>query len=147
MNFTTLRAKREKWEERLEFLFRIIPCIALHIIDPLPPPNNVQLTHVAPNQLTFNWNLVQPDCSTLQYRIESNCGTCVNQQSTMLMSSATCFFELPVNSNDMCNFAVQSTICANSIIGSLSTPVRVTLKCKLTILTHLLCSMIIIFIL
>ena len=108
-------------------------CIALHIIDPLPPPNDIQLTHVAPNQLTFNWSSVQPDCSTLQYNIESNCGTCINHQPTMLMSSATCSFELPIDSNDVCNFAIQSTICTNSIIGSLSTPVRVTLKRKLTI--------------
>ena len=136
--------KREKWEERETRVSipYIISCIAPHIIDPLPPPNDVQLTHVTSNQLTFNWNSVQPDCSTLQYRIESNCGTCVNQQPTMFMSSATCSFELPINSNDVCNFAVQSTICANSIIGSLSTPVRVTLKRKLTIINALLCLMI-----
>ena len=114
------------------YKFCISVPIALHIIDPLPPPNDVQLTHVTPNRLTFNWSSVQAGCSTLQYNIESNCGTC---QSTML-SSATCSFELPTNSNDItvCNFAVQSTICANSIIGSLSTPVRVTLKRKLTII-------------
>ena len=116
----------------LKFLFSIISCIDLHIIDPLPPPNDVQLTHVTSNQLTFNWSSVQPDCSTLQYNIESNCGTC--RPTILSSSSATCSFELPINSNDVCNFAVRSTICANSIIGSLSTPVRVTLKRKLTII-------------
>ncbi len=122
--------EREREREKRESLFSIVPCVSLHIIDPLPPPNDVQLTHVTQNQLTFDSTSVQRDCATLRYNIESNCGTCINNQPTMPTSSATCSFELPVNSNDVCNFAVRSTICDN-IIGSLSTPVRVTLKRKL----------------
>ena len=129
------REWREGGRERVsEFLnsisFFIIIVIDLHTIDPLPPPTDVQLIHVKPNQLTFNWSSVQPGCSTLQYSIESNCGTCINHQQTMLTSSALCSFELPVNSNDMCSFAIRSTIC-DSITGTLSTPVRVTLRRRL----------------
>ena len=111
----------------LLFLDLHIILIIIMLADPLPPPLDVQLTSVKPDKLTFNWSSVQQNCSTLQYGIESNCGTCTNDPPTL--TSATCSFELSAISGGLCNFSVQSTVCGN-ITGSLSTPIRVTLKGK-----------------
>ena len=94
-------------------------------VDPLPPPDDIQLTRVKPNELTFNWSSVQPDCSTLQYELQSNCGMCTNNPN--MLTSAVCSFELSAIANGVCNFTVRSTVCGN-IMGRLSSPVLVTLR-------------------
>ena len=101
-------------------------------LDPLPPPMDVQLSDITPNVLTFNWSTVLPDCSSLRYTIDSDCGMCtINQTSTENSSSATCLFERPISIMDnFCNFSVRSVVCSN-ITGSLSVPLKVNLKCKL----------------
>ena len=97
-------------------------------IDPLPAPDDLQLTQVKPNELTFSWSSVEPNCSTLQYELQSNCGTCTNNPD--MPPSAVCSFELSAISNGVCNFAVQSTICGN-IVGLLSSSILVTLRGRL----------------
>ena len=95
-------------------------------IDPLPAPDDLQLTQVKPNELTFSWSSVEPNCSTLQYELQSNCGTCTNNPNNLL-PSAVCLFELSAISNGICNFAVQSAICGN-LVGLLSSSILVTLR-------------------
>ena len=91
--------------------------------DPLPPPTNVQLVDVNSEQLVFNWSSVESNCSTLQYSIESDCGTCTNTEMTL----ATCSVDLSAITYDMCNFAIQSVVCGN-VSGILSDPLSITMK-------------------
>ena len=94
-------------------------------VDPLPPPLNVQLIRATPEELTFNWSSVEPSCSTLQYRIESNCGICTT--NSQLTASATCSIEMSTITDNVCKFSVKSVVC-NDITGSMSVPVNVSLK-------------------
>ena len=105
----------------------------MHYIDPLPSPMGVSLFTVNSRQLVFNWMPIQSNCSSLQYGIESDCGSCSEGSQTFLnQTSKTCIVEQPNTDERMCSFAVNSVICRN-ISGSFSTPVNVTLKGKILV--------------
>ena len=94
-----------------------------HHVDPLPPPHNVQLVRVTSEGLTFNWSSVEPGCSSLQYRTESDCGTCTSDPLTTTF--VTC--SIAAITDNVCSFSVRSVVC-NNITGSWSSPVNVNLK-------------------
>ena len=96
------------------------------LIDPLPPPMNVQLHGITSEQLTFNWTSVDSSCSRRlsHYRAVSDCGTCPNRVDKMA-TSATC--SIAFTDVVLCSFSIQSVICAN-LAGNLSPPLNVTLK-------------------
>ena len=93
--------------------------------DPLPPPTNVQLFDVNSEQLIFNWSPAESNCSTLQYSIESDCGTFTTAVTTS--TQATCSVDLSAIADSMCTFAIRSVVCGN-ISGILSDPLSITLK-------------------
>jgi hypothetical protein len=89
--------------------------------DPYPPPSNLKITDIQSGIITFIWDPVAPNCSSVQYTITSDCGIC-----PMITNSAnvTCSDqEIP----SMCVFRVQSMICG--FIGSSSAPIEQELKC------------------
>ena len=73
--------------------------------------------------LAFNWTPVISNCSTLQYSIVSDCGTCPTVTN---MTTATCSdLQLTTNAS-LCYFRVTSRAC--DLTGSPSSPTAVTLK-------------------
>ena len=101
-----------------------------YITGPLPPPFDVRLVSVTSNKLTFSWEAVQRDCSTLRYLVDFDCGNC--SMNPMAPTSATCTFQLPqtgASRPSLCDFSVSSIIC-NDIIGRKSVPININLKGK-----------------
>ena len=94
----------------------------INVHTPLPILT-IQLLSVNPSELLFNWNSVDSNCSSLQYSIISDCGTC----SINLQTNISCNIGQPTTTEDMCSFAIQSVLCDN-ITGNLSAPISVTLK-------------------
>ena len=106
-------------------LVPILKCNACssHYIAPSPPPE-VQLIDVRPGMLTFRWNLAYT-CAAIHYRIESDCGSCVNISYTTL-TTISCSIEVSTSAH-MCTFAVRSIVCGN-ISSELSNHIEVVLK-------------------
>ena len=92
-----------------------------------PSPANIYLTDAQPGTLVFNWTPVITNCSTLQYSIISDCGTCptITNATTAICSD----FQLTTNAN-LCNFSVSSRAC--DLTGNPSSPIVVTLKGMVT---------------
>ena len=97
------------------------------LIDPLPPPTIVRLVGVSSEQLVFNWTSVDSDCSTLNYNIMSNCGSCINTTATTTTSVACSISVNVTDSITQCSFGVQSVVCGN-VSGVPSTPLDMTLQ-------------------
>jgi hypothetical protein len=80
-----------------------------------PSPDKVHINEVGfhPNQLTFQWNSVAPECSTVHYNIlASNCGSC---PTTTHHTNVTCT-DVPINGG-ICTFAVSIVVCENDMIN------------------------------
>ena len=76
-----------------------------------PPPTNIHLENINSSQITFAWDEVTIQCSSLQYVITAiNCGVCPN---TTADKNITCNMQSDVSlrTNDTCLFAVQTEIC------------------------------------
>ena len=106
----------------------ILICHTLLQSDPLPPPIDIHLVIVSPEHLVFSWTSVQSNCSTLQYNIDSDCGTCLDVIEKTV-NLVTCSFDLSavIESTMLCSFGISSVICGN-ISGNLSAPLDVILK-------------------
>ena len=92
--------------------------------NPYPPPDNLYLADVQAGKLIFNWtSIISNNCSTLQYSITSDCGTCPNATNR---TTATCSdLQLTTNAR-LCHFRVSSHAC--SLVGHPSSPIAVVLK-------------------
>ena len=91
-----------------------------------PPPNNIHLDSysVDPNILTFTWDPVLSNCSTLNYTIISrNCGRCLPPDPASNTSTSTVCSDVPV-SRDPCVFMVRTDVCGR-IAGRESEPILV----------------------
>ena len=84
---TTGKRERER-EDGCSIAYLLINTFSLKL-EPLPPPNDVTLSAVGPDELTFSWENIAPNRSSLTYQIEtsSGCGTC---PSTADSTSITC---------------------------------------------------------
>ena len=90
-----------------------------------PSPSNVRLIGASPNQLTFSWDPVAPNCSSLHYNIlAQNCGNC---PSATQHSTVVCH-DMEVDQNLTCSFVVQNFRTCDGAAGSMSNPVNVMLK-------------------
>ena len=65
------------------------------------------------------------DCSSLQYNITSNCGTCADTIDGKF-TSVTCSIDLSAVTGE-CSFGIQSVVCT-SISGISSIPLNIKLK-------------------
>ena len=98
-------------------------------VDGLSPPGDVRISNVdiSLRQLTFDWNLVAPDCSAIHYNIlASNCGSC---PTTTNHTTVTCtdIINTTLHSHSTkCSFAVQTVVCGN-VLGHTSNPLLVDL--------------------
>ena len=81
---------------------------------PYPPPTNIIHTEsYDSSQITFAWDEVTVQCSSLQYIITAiNCGLCPN---TTADKNVTCDIQTDMNmrTNNTCVFAVQTEICGH----------------------------------
>ena len=80
---------------------------------PYPPPSNVHIEANDSNHITFAWDEVTIQCSSLQYVITAiNCGVCPN---TTADKNVTCNIQsdISLHTNDTCLFAVQTEICGH----------------------------------
>ena len=80
---------------------------------PYPPPTNIHIESNNPHQITFVWDEVPVQCSSLQYIITTiNCGVCPN---TTTDKNVTCDTQSHISPhakfNNTCLFAVQTEIC------------------------------------
>jgi hypothetical protein len=93
---------------------------------PYPPPTNVHIESKDSHQITFAWDEVTVQCSSLQYIITAiNCGVCPN---TTADKNVTCNTQSDISQrtklNNTCLFAVQTEICGH-LRGRRSEHVRV----------------------
>ena len=73
-----------------------------------PPPSNVHVEANDSSQITFAWDEVTVQCSSLQYVITAiNCGVCPN---TTADKNVTCNIQsdISLRTNDTCLFAIQT---------------------------------------
>ena len=84
----------------------------------------VYLTKVSQGQLTFNWSRLNSECSTVQYLIISDCGSC--PRSINDETSATCSNLQLLETERNCTFSVMSM--TRGFNGTSSDPFTVTLK-------------------
>lgn len=76
-----------------------------------PDKNYISNIGFHPNQLTFQWSSIAPDCSTVDYNIDaSNCGSCPNTTNHTIV---TCI-DVPTN-GDVCTFAISVVVCKSNI--------------------------------
>ena len=80
-----------------------------------PPPTNIHLENINSSQITFAWDEVTIQCSSLQYVITAiNCGVCPN---TTTDKNVTCTIQsdlsLRTRLSDTCLFAVQTELCGH----------------------------------
>ena len=80
---------------------------------PYPSPTNIHIESNDPHQITFIWDEVPVQCSSLQYIITAiNCGVCPN---TTADRNITCDMQSHISPraefNNTCLFAVQTEIC------------------------------------
>ena len=80
---------------------------------PYPPPTNIHIESNDSHQITFAWDEVTVQCSSLQYIITAiNCGVCPN---TTADKNITCDTQSHISPrkefNNTCLFAVQTEIC------------------------------------
>ena len=96
-----------------------------NIVDPYQEaPDGVTLTDVRPDQLTFSWSQIDPNCSTVQYQYTFDCGSC--SLATPTSTLANCYdLQLSTTARN-CTFSVGSEICG--FTGPSSNPITVTLK-------------------
>ena len=93
---------------------------------PLPPPNDLHLVEVYPDQLVFNWTEESSkfNCPHFYYRLtSSNCGQCPNATTN---TTATCTGNYTTNSS--CLFTVQSVLCEDIIGDARTTIVEIELS-------------------
>jgi hypothetical protein len=82
---------------------------------PYPPPTNIHIESNDSHQITFAWDKVTVQCSSLQYIITAiNCGVCPN---TTADKNVTCDIQSHISTrtklNNTCLFAVQTEICGH----------------------------------
>jgi hypothetical protein len=78
-----------------------------------PPPSNVHIESNDSHQITFAWDEVTVQCSSLQYIITAiNCGVCPN---TTADKNVTCDTQSDISqrTNNTCTLAVQTEICGH----------------------------------
>lgn len=96
-----------------------------------PPPDNIHLVDysVNPNILTFTWDPLLTNCSTLNYTITTtNCGRCLPPAS----HTTTVCADAPISRNP-CIFRVRTDVCG-TIVGIESEPLLVQFKGNLKIM-------------
>ena len=89
-----------------------------------PPPSNAHVESNDSSQITFAWDEVTIQCSSVQYVITAiNCGVCPN---TTTDKNITCNIQsdISLRTNDTCLFAVQTQICGH-LLGEKSENVMV----------------------
>ena len=80
---------------------------------PYPPPTNIHIESNDSRQITFAWDEVSAQCSSLQYIITAiNCGLCPNITAD---KNVTCDIQsgIRLRTNNACMFAVQTEICGD----------------------------------
>ena len=93
--------------------------------EPYPPPLNIHVEDIAPQQLTFSWIGHNTSCDTLHYNIMSrNCGNCPTSSNS---TSVTCTNVIVKENVSMCSLAVQTVVC-NNIVGKETLPVVLKLN-------------------
>ena len=102
-------------------LFQIVSCLLILFptIDPLPPPSDVNISHITENSdgsmdLMFTWTPVVLNCPNIHYVIASDCGFCPNTTTATTVNCSGIML------SERCSFAVRSVVC-DSITGSTST--------------------------
>lgn len=100
----------------------IISLKYVFMLEPTPPPNDVQLIAANPKELVFNWSSPSGSCPSLTYHTDTeNCGMCQNLTTT---NTTTCTnFIL----STVCTMKVYSITCGNLTSNSSSNVVRVNL--------------------
>lgn len=94
--------------------------------EPFPPPTDVQLLEANHTHLSFNWSLVLLNCPSVQYHIvASNCGECPNTTTSNEVICTGNYVQNLIISRHQCSFAVQASVCNDSIVGDISTAVHV----------------------
>ena len=89
------------------------------LIHLIAPPTQVRLVDVHPDKLTFNW---RPSAASLNYTINSTCGTCPNVTNTAMVTCSGLSLSTTLT---MCTFSICRMACGT--IGSPSLPIVVTL--------------------
>ena len=98
-----------------------------------PSPSNVHLIDAAPQQLTFSWNPVAPNCAAIHYNIlTQNCGNC---PSSTPHTTVVCH-DMNVGADLTCSFVVQNVRTCDDITGNMSDPVKVHLKGSILIYSN-----------
>lgn len=101
--------------------------LTLYLAESYPPPDNIHLVNysVNPNSLTFAWDPLLSNCSTLNYTImTTNCGRCLPPAS----HTSTVCTDVPTSGNP-CIFIVRTDVCGR-IAGTESEPLLVQFKGK-----------------
>ena len=115
-------------------------CVCIHAGPYQRAPSGVNLTNVRPDELTFAWTQIDPNCPTVQYNITSDCGSC----STGSGTSATCS-NLQLSATERnCTFSIKSMICG--FTGPSSNAVTVTLRGTCTCTCMCILLLIILFV-
>ena len=99
-----------------------VDCLLILLAESYPPPRNIHLVRysVDPNILTFAWDPLLSNCSTLNYTIISrNCGHCLPPAS----NNSTVCTDVPV-AESPCIFKVRTDVCGR-IAGIESAPILV----------------------
>ena len=94
--------------------------------DALPPPSSIRLLNVSQTQLTFSWSSAESNCVSVQYGLQSDCGTCTNGSVTA-RTSKVCIIEPPDTTETQCSFAVRAIVCGN-VSGDPTKSINVKLK-------------------
>ena len=84
----------------------------LLFIAPCPPPNNVRLTDVNQEMLTFSWDSLGPNCESIMYGISSTCGSCGSASTNA--TTVDCFDLQLSSSVSTCTFSVNSVLCGGT---------------------------------
>ncbi len=85
----------------------------------------MRLVNAAPDQLTFSWDPVAPNCAAIHYNIlAQDCGIC---PSTTQHNTVVCH-DMQVGQNLTCSFVVQNFRTCDVVAGNISIPVNVMLK-------------------
>ena len=94
-------------------------------VAPFPPPTDVSVNITdeltGPIKLTFKWSPLVPDCPSIRYITEFDCGSCPN---TTTNTEVVCT-DIVID-NAQCTFTVLTQIC-DSITGNINR-VHLTLK-------------------
>ena len=91
-----------------------------YAVDSLPPSNNITLSEVSNEQLTFSWSPVTTNCPSVHYNINAtNCGSCSDRLSVTTSTSSLITCNISSTPPPTCTLTFQTVVCG-SILGTIS---------------------------